>query len=130
MAIDYKLIADDDPGGDLGTAYATMAASMVTVERSSTVFTGHMIAQEIGIAAANQFLNDVELAAPARVMGWFNDFGLDLSDPDVVAYMTSINPANLAAVLALTDESQCKYGTNFKMGHLQNARQYRADGKI
>lgn len=130
MSVDYKLIADEDPGGDLEEAYATMKARTVLNEKREARYTDQDIAREIGFALANQFLDDVEAAVPPRVMYWLKTLGIDVAHLDTRAVLTNINPRNVDLVLALKDEIVPKYGIGFKLGHLQNARQYRLEGKI
>ena len=132
MSIDYKLIADEDPGGDLETAFATMSSRMVSNTKLQARYTDQDIAREIGFGKANAFLDDVALQVPERVMYWIQNLGVDLAHLDTIAVLNSLDPAprNLADVLALKDETVPKYGHGFKLGHLQNARQYRLDGRI
>lgn len=130
MTIDYTLIADNDPGGDLETAYATMFAETVVNERSNAVFNDRDIAMEVGFTLANQFLDDLEAAAPARIMRWIETIGLDLAHQDVIDAITNIAPRNLSVVLALKDETLPRYGVSFNEGHLQSARELRAVGRV
>lgn len=128
--VDYTLIANEDPGGTLEQAYATMVDRRVSVSRGVYKITDIMVAAEIGLSKAESFLSAVEAAVPARVSHWIKTGGIDINHPDTIATLTAINPPHLAEVLPMGSESVCPYGAGFKIGHLQNARQMRADGRI
>ena len=130
--IDYKLIADEDPGGDLQTAFDTMAAVTIEVRKSRAIYNSLGLAAAIGFTNANEFLNDVEASTliPERVVMWINTTGVDIVNADTALILKVIAPQHLDLVLALANETISKYGARFRMGHLQNAREYRARGKV
>jgi hypothetical protein len=132
MSINYKLIADDDPGGELETAFATMSVVTVVNEKIQARYTDQDIAREIGFGPANQFLDDVEAAVPGRVAYWLRTLGIDVAHIDTINVLNNLDPAprNLNLVLALKNEKIPKYGFGFKEGHLQTARKKLAEGKI
>jgi predicted TIM-barrel enzyme len=127
--IDYKNIADNDPGGDLEIAFATMAAMTVssTPEKMLTY---------IGVAKATSFAAAVELQASvkANVPEWvdsaLNGDGIDVNDSQSQALLNSIVSKETAdAIIASGVETNPVY-PGLKVGHLANARQKRAKGVI
>lgn len=133
MTVDYKLIADGDPTGDLFVAYDTMLAQTETVSKGVFKVSDIMVAKEIGLTKANLFLDAVETFMPSRVANWIQGQGIDINDAETVAALgtiTALVAEDLAAVLAMGTSTACIYGTGFKPGHLQNARQKREAGLI
>ena len=126
---DYKKIADGDPGGDLQAAYEAMIAETEQVSRGEYRVTDKMIASALGLAAANDFLDAVEMAVPARVTSWLKSGGIDVNHVDTVSTLTAINPPNVVAVLAMGKEAVSKYPA-MEITHLEKARSMRSEDRI
>ena len=127
--VDYTLLADNDPGGDLETAFAVMSAQTAVRTRNSHRVNDIMIAKHLGFTAATEFLNDVEAALDPRVVAWLRGDGIDMAHPDVATILDQINPRHKDAALAMGKETVPKY-PGLRIGHLATARQMRAEGKI
>lgn len=137
--IDYKLIADNDPGGDLEAAFATMAAETVSVPIPGKRQTYLSIADEAGFTEATALSATVDAAVSGgQLPKWVDTAlerdGIDVTNPQVGPILNGLVNASLTqamvdAILATGIEQQPKY-PGLKEGHIQNARQKRTRGEI
>lgn len=139
--VDYKLLADNDPGGDLDTAFATMSAETVTsnpVKRMNYID----VSDECGYALAVKLATAIAAAIGGGLMPDFvetvmNGRGLDVNNAQVQAQLQALadNPAvefDAADMALLTSKgavSSPKY-PGLKVGHLDDARRKRTAGEI
>lgn len=127
----YKLIADSDPGGDLETAFATMASETIT-EKPEVMITYRKIGAAVSLSAS--FELESAIKASTQIPSWVDDVlrtdGIDVNDPQVSATLGALVSAQTAAdILAMGQVTKPKY-QGLKLGHLQNAREMRAEGRI
>lgn len=132
MSVDYKRLADDDVGGELEPAFSTMSA--MTVESTPEVMvTYRRISAAVSLAASAELEIGV-LSPDSNIPSWVNaslsNDGIDVNDPQVNAVLASLVSVDTsAAISAMGVITEPKY-TNFKVGHLANARQMRVEGRI
>lgn len=127
--VDYKRLADEDVGGDLDAAYATMAAMtvtstpevMITYRRISAMSFAAMVALETAIKA--------NAATSDAIHFLLKDGGIDVNDPQVADLLDQLVPDHAAAIIGMGVVTEPKYA-GFKIGHLANARQMRQDGRV
>lgn len=130
--VDYKAIADGDPGGDLDSAYTTMAAETV-ITTPEKLMTYRSIANEVGFAASAELeagvLNDSN-GMPSWLHADLAARGIDVNNPDVGALIGVLVSAPTATAILAAGQVPVAVYTGLKVGHLQNARQQRAAGEI
>lgn len=129
--INYKSIADNDPGGDLETAFNTMADEVIT-ETPEVMITYRKIGAAVSLTAS--FELEAAIKASAQIPTWVDDVlrtdGIDVNDPQVSATLGALVSAQTAAdILLMGQITKPKY-EGLKLGHLQNAREMRSEGKI
>ena len=127
--IDYKFIADNDPGSDLDLAFLSMSIETST-SNPEKLMTYRSIANEVGYAESVELENGT-----AALAKWVNadlqGRGIDINSPQTAALLNSgivsseTSSKLLAAGVVITPKFQ-----GLKIGHLQNARQMRAAGEI
>lgn len=128
MSVNYKLIADNDPGGDLETAFNTLASETV-ITTPETMITYRKIAASVSLTATAE-LEQAISALPLWVNKALQTDGIDVNDPQTAAALSSlVSTETAASIIALGKISTQKY-PGLKLGHLQNAREMRAEGKI
>jgi len=131
MSVDYKFIADNDPSGDLEAAFATMSAETVSTKpKLPLTYTG--IADKTDVINANLLASRVSASLPDWIHDAMKDKGLDINNPKVqVVISDSLGLSDVEArkILDAGIILEPKYGGNFKIGHLSNARQARIDGR-
>lgn len=130
--IDYRAIIEDDPGGDLETATAALAAMTVESMQDKSV-TYVSIAREAGADVADAFQDRVaELSAANVLRGWVSEAleteGLNVNNPQVVARLNAMvgggfTQAHTDAILAMRVSSRQKH-PGILPGHVQNAREW------
>lgn len=134
MSVNYKLIADDDPGGKLETAFESMSKVTESRSRGSFRVNDIMIVAVLGSTDGHEFLDAVEGSnlLPERAKLWLRGEGIDINHPDTAGVLRAMNPnpPHLEKVLAMGNEIVPKYGAGFKAGHLQTAREKRKGSKI
>ena len=126
--VDYKLLADEDVGGDLRTAYEAMV--VMTVDSTPKKLMTYVdIASEVGFTEAS----DLEVAVVAGSPAWVHDAlqtrGLDVNDSVVQAQLLILVPQHEAAITAAGVVTEKKY-PGLKEGYLSDARRKREEGKI
>ena len=131
MSVDYKLIADNDPAGELQSAFDSMKTETVT-STPEVMVTYRRISASVSLAASAE-LEAAVLAAQA-MPSWVNTAlasdGIDVNDPQVSATLNNIVSADTAAaIIAMGIVTIPKYA-GLKIGHLANARQMRAEGRV
>ena len=124
--IDFKLISDNDVGGTLESAFATMSAETIDVSRGIYLVNDLRITAALGMAKGAAFLDAVESSplVPERVRSWLVGNGIDISHPDTQATLLAIGAPHTAEVIAMGYTPEPKYGPGFLIGHLANAREY------
>ena len=132
MSVNYKLIADNDPGGTLDAAFESMAAETTKQSKGKYLVNDLMIVNELGASDGHAFLDSVEASEllPERAKLWLRGNGIDVNHPDVEGILTAMNPPNIDKVLAMGDEVVPKYGAGFNEKQLNNARISRLNGAI
>lgn len=128
--VNYKLLADEDVGGDLETAHATMSAMTVTstpeiMVSYRTVGAGVSLEASASLEAAMKPVNGI----PEWVNTALASDGINVNDAQVSGLLTNLVPTFSADILALGVVTSPKY-KGFKIGHLANARQMRQEGRV
>ena len=129
--VNYKIIADNDPGGDLETAFAAMSAETVT-SAPEVMVTYRRISAVVSLAASAELEAAVksELTIPSWVNTALASDGIDVNDVQVSAVLdTLVSAGTSAEIKAMGVITEPKY-KGFKIGHLANARQMREEGRI
>ncbi len=140
MSVDYKAIADADPGGNLTVTFLAMAAETETRSRGIHRITQLEIAREVGMVAATRFRDGLDSAVtgsliPAWVVGALDATGIDINHASTQGAMAGLVTAmklqqdDVDAIIAMGSEV-VNVWPELKEGHLQNAREKRAAGKI
>ena len=137
MSVDYKGIADGDPGGDLTVAFEAMRAEVITSFRSLTSsdlrkwcvafpddYAGIKVASSTSVAA--------EIALLLIKSG---EDHLSMEDPNVRAMVDGLRDSDVIssvgrdAIFAMATMTEAKY-PGLRMGYIQDARRKRAGGLI
>tara|TARA_R110002074_G_scaffold119_2_gene486 strand:+ start:901 stop:1293 length:393 start_codon:yes stop_codon:yes gene_type:complete len=129
--VNYKLIADNDPVGELQTAFDSMAAEAVT-STPEVMVTYRQIGERVSLAASAELeaaVNGSELV-PSWVDSVLAKDGINVNDAQVSATLGAIvSTDTAAAIIAMGLVTSPKYA-GLKIGHLANARQMRAEGRV
>lgn len=132
MIIDYKLLADNDPGGDLMTAFESMQGETITT-RPEVMITYRKIGAAVGLQESAELeaaVNTPGNGIPKWVDAALSTDGIDVNNQQVSAILTMlVTSETAAAILAMGEVVTAKY-PGLKPGHLQNAREMRAEGEI
>ena len=130
--VDYKLLADSDPEGDLQVAFDSMAAETVTTTPETQV-TYITLARDVGLTTANALASrlSTQLAWIDKAM---SGEGIDVNNPQVGPFLDALVDTDFTQLMAdnikaLGNVISPKY-PGFKIGHLSNARQMRTDGRV
>lgn len=131
--INYKLIADNDPGGDVEAAYASMSGETVS-STPETRMTYLSIANRVGFGTAAALYERVVAGMPAWVNESMLNGGVDVNNPQTYGLLRSLIGGNFTAdmadaIVSAGIERTPKY-PGLRLGHLVNARQKRAAGEI
>jgi len=136
--IDYRGLADGDPGGTLQDAFNIMETATVS-EAEDRSFNYTQIANQAGFGVATELQAVVTMLVganqfPAWVNSALESEGINVNDPQVSGAVTSLVAAGLSqesadAILALRYVENKVY-PRIKIGYLANARQKRIDGEI
>lgn len=128
--IDYKNIADNDPGGDLDAAYATMKKE--TVKSHPTKMLTYLdIANLLDLATSKELQDAVvgRVGIPEFVDHELKNGGLDVNDVKSQYMLRAIVGGDTAnAIIGLGAVVNPVY-PYLKIGHLSNARQMRFEGR-
>ena len=128
MSVNYKLIADNDPGGDLQTAFNSLASETI-ITTPETMITYRKIAARVSLTATAELETAIS-ALPLWVNKALQTDGIDVNDAQTAAVLSSlVSTETASSIIALGQISTPKY-QGLKLGHLQNAREMRAEGKI
>jgi hypothetical protein len=136
--IDYKAIADADPGGDLQIAFDAMKAEAVDVLRDveSRMMSARTVYGLIGDVSGKAAMDAIKTSlTDSDVKSWFSpdQGGVDsfLVGPtfDGLAAGGVITQAEADLVKSYAYTKTPKY-PSLRMGHLQDARRKRAAGEI
>lgn len=138
MSVPYKLYADDDPGGTLESAFATMEAATVNTTPKYRL-TYMSIASKVDLAAAIAIEKAIDgaiglKAIPKWVATIMVTTGLDINDPQVQMILGQLIGANLSEaqadkILAVGVVKEPMY-PGIKIGHLNDARVQRKEGNV
>lgn len=131
MSVNYKLIADNDPGGTLEDAYTAMSAETVTTAPKVMV-TYRKVAASVNLEASAEL--EASVIASVDVPDWVNialaDGGINVNDPQTEGLLsTLVSPQTASAILDMGIVTDPKY-PGLKIGHLSNARQMRTEGRV
>lgn len=135
--VDYKAIADGDPGGDLQAAFDSMRAEMVTAPYMVRVNYTDLLAIDIPLTTklSNLIASEVSLGnIPEVVHIRLNDGGLDINNPGTQAMLagyvvaSELTQAEMNTITALGEIK--KYPDLVIPQILQNARDARSSGAI
>lgn len=135
---DYKKLADNDPGGDLATAYATMKAEteVTTPELKLTyVKIGNLVSLDAASALQAAVLN-VGTGIPEWVDSALKGSGIDVNNTQTQSLLTQlgsnsyITVATADAIKALGNVTVAKYTELSSMEFLKKARTLRTAGII
>jgi hypothetical protein len=131
MSVDYKLIADNDQGGELASAFNAMRAETVSATPEVMV-TYRRVSASVSLAASAEL--EAAVASAPSMPSWVDKAlsldGIDVNDPQTAGLLsTLVTPETAAAIIAMGVISEPKY-KGLKIGHLENARQMRAEGEI
>jgi hypothetical protein len=130
VSVNYKLIADNDPSGELETAFAAMAAETVT-STPEVMVTYRQIGETVSLAASAELetaLNDSGNGIPSWVDTALTKDGINVNDPQVADVLGSLS-SSAADITAMGVVTSPVYA-GLKIGHLANARQMRMDGRV
>ena len=128
--IDYKNIADNDPGGDLDVAYEAMKKEAVK-SYPKKMMTYLDIANLLDLSKSKELQDAVVGIAdiPEFVDHELKSGGLDVNDVKSQYMLRAIVSEDTAnAIIGLGAVVTLAY-PNFKIGHLSNARQMRLEGR-
>tara|TARA_S200002703_G_scaffold1263_1_gene2210 strand:+ start:11128 stop:11535 length:408 start_codon:yes stop_codon:yes gene_type:complete len=135
MIVDYKLLADNDPGGYIETAFAAMQAETVTSAQDRKL-SYIDIANEAGFQVATNLQLKIKAAIDAGVFPDLVDSalkgdGININDPQVAVVISTLglSAGDEAAVLDLQNVTSAKY-PNLRIGHLSDARRKRERGEV
>jgi len=123
MSVDYKLLADNDLGGDLDAAFATMSAETIT-STPEVMVTYRRISAAVSLEASatlEAIVQGME-TMPSWVDKALATDGIDVNNPQVAGLLDSIIPEFSAAIIAMGIVTTPRYA-GLKIGHLANARQ-------
>lgn len=133
--IDYKLLADNDPGGTLKAAFTSMSAETITTKPELRV-TYIGIADKVGFAEAAELAAGIKAAIasstlPEWVENSLNTGGVNANDPQVVGLLGSlVSPATATKLLAMGNVVTAKYPQLTAITFLEKARTMRTEGRI
>ena len=135
MGVDYKGIADADPGGTLEDAFKYMSEDIKVQSRGEYRVTQLIMARDLGMTLATSIRAKLDTAVVAGgVPGWLIGFldgpGIDINDPETAIFMTQLvagkilNKSEADALLGMRTETVLVW-SGLKIGHLDNSRQGR-----
>ena len=129
--VNYKLLADNDPGGELETAFDSMSAETIT-STPEVMVTYRQIGERVSLAASAEL--EAAVNGSASIPSWVDSVlakdGINVNDAQVSATLGAIVSADTAAaIIAMGVVTSPKY-SGLKIGHLANARQMRQAGRI
>ena len=127
--VDYKLIADNDPDGNLEVAFGTMSIETINTAPEVMV-TYRRISASVGL----QESIDLEAAVITHMPDWINNNlafdGININDPRAGDVLISlIGEVSANKIIEMGVVKVLKYN-GLKIGHLANARRKRLEGKI
>ena len=135
--MDYKFIADNDPGGDLQSAFNVMSTEM-TDSTEKKLITDSMLAREIGLVDANAVMDGIERAVsegvlPQRVVRWIETQGIDINFQDTRDTLLFLQQGDYITedlrLKVLTLSKVPKY-QGITLADIEKARLLRAQGKV
>lgn len=143
MKVKYKEIADRavEVLGVLDItrweeAFNAMKLEGVVALKDSAWYNEILLMSELGTMEADALLTKIESAIPARVAKLIgSEKGMNLVDPQVAGMMNSIlgggaiTQVEHDSIMGLASEFKFTW-PDLKAGHVQNALEYRAQGKV
>lgn len=141
MAVDYKAIADDvaaNGDADYQAAFARMSAETVTEDLPSVRITEAGVISRLGLTDGEAILDAIESApmTSPRVKRLIQlPDGINLADAAAKGFINAlqagghITPAQKTMLMDLTRETKPKW-PGLQPGHVQNAIDWRSEGKI
>jgi len=131
MSVNYKDLADNDPGGELQSAFDKMRAETITVNPEYMV-TYRTIGSLVGLAESAEL--EIAVKAASSIPEWVNTSlasdGIDVNDAQVSATLGVLVSEATAAKITELGNVVVPRRTGLKIGHLANARQMREEGRI
>ncbi len=138
MHVDYKLYADNDPGGDLTQAFRAM--SLETVATTPIMRLNYIkVADKVDFGTAVNLGEAIEQAivdklVPSWIRTAMESSGLDINNQQVQSTLSAmvnkgITEKQKDLIIAVGKVEVPKY-PGLKEGYLQNARQMRIKGTI
>ena len=130
--IDYKLLADNDPGGDLEVAFNLMYEQTVATYPQK-LMTYIDIASRAGFFVSAELQNAVvdNVGIPSWVDIALSRDGVDVNDEQTQSVLSSIVSEETAlAISALGVELISRFPQLTSVRHLDKARVMRADGRV
>ena len=129
--VDYKLIADNDVGGDLEDAFNTMSLDSI-ITTPEVMVTYRRISASVSLTVSAEL--QAAVLSASSIPAWVNQAlafdGININDPQVKSVLSTLVSEDSAnKIIEMGVVKTPKY-SNFKIGHLANARQKRAEGKI
>ena len=130
--INYKLLADNDPGGELQAAFDSMAAETVATTPETQV-TYTTLARDVDLVTANALTSKLSTQS-AWIDNALNSECINVNNPQVGPFLDALVDTDFTQLMAdnvkaLGNVISPKY-PGLKIGHLANARQMRADGRV
>ena len=135
--MNFKFIADNDPGGELDAAYRSMSTETIS-GTGKVLLTDQSIANDLGLVVGITITEGIEQAVadgelPARIIRWLEGDGIDVNHVDTQATLVSlhiggyISEAHKNALIALGDDLAYPGLTK---SQLDKARRLRSEGKV
>ena len=132
--MDYKAIADADPGGTLESAFAVLSAA--TVETRPEVRLAYIsIANRVGFNQASELeaaIRNAEAAGqlPRWVDAAMNGEGVDINNPQTETLLRSLVSQQTADEIMAAGAVVVPQFPGLRMGHIKTARDKRASGEV
>lgn len=137
--VNYTKLADEDVGGTLDAAFATMSAAGTTVTTQEHLMSYLSIANQVDFATSMALEAVVKAAVigatlPTWVDTILNTTGIDVNNPQTAALVNSLVAGTFTqvmadAIIATGGALELTY-PGLQPGHLQNAREKRLAGDI
>ena len=137
MKIDYTALANAVQQGEtMEEAFTRLSAATVTEDKAVAKYSELSLMSELGVTLADTILTKIEAQVSARVVRMIQSVeGVNLADPETKGLLAgllaggALTQAEHDALIDLTKETKPVW-PNLKLGHVQNAMEWRAEGYI
>ncbi len=131
MSIDYKKIADNDVGGELDTALATMKLLTETVKLDEKLITYRTIAAQVDLAASAELETAIKGAEtmPEWVHTSLSNTGININDPQTEGVLNKLGLSDAQSIIDIGVDEVLMF-PSLRAGHLEVARAKRIAGEI